>query len=109
MRKAELLLAEIARRGGMTSSQIQEFVVTMNGHDWNEMTKKRVWGQGPTDREATRRRWRGYWCDFLLGTVFPSRPGLLSRFCVRGKDKKYRIKPGQPIARPFNPVERYSP
>jgi hypothetical protein len=80
MTKTERVLAEMKRRGGMTFTQIQEFVVTMNGLDWNTRD-----GYG-------RRRYRGYWCDYLLGNTDPRGPGMLPKYCRKCKDGKYRVR-----------------
>lgn len=80
MTKTEWLLGEIKALGGLRFSEIQRLIVTMNGLDWEER-----------DRNG-RRRYRGYWCDYLLGNTLARGPGVLPKYCRKGKDGKYRVR-----------------
>lgn len=77
--KQHVALEVIMKRGGMTKQDIQEFAVTMNGHDWNEMTEPEMDvdfgrdGGGGGTKFVPRRRWGAYWGEYL-GT-------WLSSFC----------------------------
>jgi hypothetical protein len=103
MTKAERVLRFIKENPtGRTFTQIQEFVVTMNGLDWNERVTH-TWedfrGNHRIQRTETRRKWRGYWCDYLLSSW--TGPGLLKTFCARTNAGRYIVI--KPIKPPFKP------
>ena len=96
MTKAERVLREIKARDGMTFTQIQKFVCEMNGLNWGEMQIEDSYNNSG----RMRRRHRGYWCDYLLGNVEVERWGLLSFFCQKGEDGKWRVV--KPIKAPWS-------
>lgn len=93
MTKAERVLREIERRGGMTFTEIQRFVCEMNGKDYDQMVD--TWA-------GKKRRWRGYWCDYLIGKNHWGRKyqGILNLFCVKGSDSRYRVS--EPLTSPWS-------
>jgi hypothetical protein len=69
--KVHVVLEVMLKRGGMTKQDIQEFAVTMNGHDWNEMTEVdmdndfgRDGGNGGGSAKPTR-RYGSYWGEYI--------------------------------------------
>ena len=77
MLKREVVLNHIAKSNGLTYGEIQRFIVEMNGLNYDEKTR---YGQ---------RRYRGYWNDYLLDTIY--RVGLLNQYCKK-VGKLYFIK-----------------
>lgn len=78
--KRRLLLEEMKRRDGMTTSEVQRFLCEMNGLNYDER-----------DNYRGARAYRGYWCVALYGNGFRD-PGIFKRYCEKGPDKKWRVK-----------------
>jgi hypothetical protein len=74
---------------GRTFSEIQEFIVTLNGRDWNDMTRC-AWNSLEESFRVpvNRRRYRGYYCTILLGGMHYHQ-GLLHTYCVKMPDGKW--------------------
>jgi hypothetical protein len=72
-----------AGRNGLTFSEIQRFVVEMNGLNYDAIDG------------ANRRRYRGYWCVMLCGTrgYFSTgrnyTPGILASYCYKNLQGYY--------------------
>ena len=100
MTKVERFLRLLQSRpqNGMSYGDCQRFFAELNGYDFDAKREERVFER---DRVVTRQRrvLRGYYCTNLSG--FGSQTGLLQRWCVKGPDNKYRIRPGAVIQRPF--------
>lgn len=70
---------------GVTFGQIQSFICSVNGLDYNEMApawvqKKGEWVKGQ------RRKYRGYFVNALAGTGSPyanRRIGILEKYCTK--------------------------
>jgi hypothetical protein len=81
MTKTERVLREIKKNKGMRFTDIQKFVVTTNGLNWDERCGR-----------TGKRKYRGYWCDWLLGGMHSNGgDGILHSFCRKGADGKWRV------------------
>ena len=68
---------------GRSFSEIQEFIVTLNGLDWNERATLYPWAPGlRTHAKQSARKYRGYYCTILLGGMHYHQ-GLLHTYCVK--------------------------
>lgn len=69
MTKTERVIAFVkASPTGRRFGEIQRFIVEMKGYDYDEKRVVNQWqvtNQGAKPKLA--RRWRGYWCTYLLG------------------------------------------
>lgn len=86
MTKTNAILNFIFSRHEVTFTQIQEFICTLNGKDWNEKVE---YYDGFTT--SLRRKHRGYYCDSLLGGVSVGRVGILSRFATKTPRGTYKL------------------
>ena len=82
--KREAVLEFIKSHGtdGASFSEIQRFIVTMNGKNYDEMQP--VYGGGH------QRRWRGYWCDYLSHSW--SGNGIIADHLEKNSRGKYVIR-----------------
>jgi hypothetical protein len=80
-----LLEAVAATPGGMTYTEMQEFVVRMNGLDWEEKSTRRKFHRFPGKGivECSGRRYRGYWADRI--------PKIAKKFLEKGQDGRYTL------------------
>lgn len=82
MNKSERVIEFIKAAGGAgrSFSEIQRFVVeTLNGLNYDERAQPSSWAPAATPP----RRYRGYWCNHLLGGMWTG-PGLLrARGCKK--------------------------
>ena len=100
----KIAVLDFIRKGGergRSFTEVQEFVCRMNGLDWNEMAVAwapdrfnettaagfRVKVPSTTFRTRKVRRYRGYWCSYLLNEAgwqgSSRRHGILPRYCRR--------------------------
>jgi hypothetical protein len=81
---------------GLTFGEIQRFVVEAHGLNYDEFERFTcVWN----GRKISRRKYRGWWCDNLLGACkspYRGRVGILIEFCDK-VGKKYFLKPDAKI------------
>lgn len=80
---------------GATFSEIQRFVCSLNGLDYDEKVPGLVWNSATkTLQERPVRRYRGYWCTNLCGLSSPysKREGILQKYCVKMPNKHYVLK-----------------
>lgn len=81
MTKSEQIIEFVkASPSGRTFTEIQRFIVELKGYDYDEKTLINSWAvrnKGAKPKYA--RRWRGYWCTYLLGGGIGNcyGPGLL--------------------------------
>lgn len=89
MTKSACILQAIGdSRDGLRFGEIQRKICEMNGLNYDSVETS--WGSRGT---SGRRRYRGYWCDHLLGwRHYPPRQGLLYKFCIKGPDGRWRLK-----------------
>ena len=116
---------------GRTFSEIQKFIVVeLRGLNWDDTDDWYFRDRDPQHRisRPVRRRWRGYWCDNLLGSMYPyGHQGLLKTYCQKhfGKwiltedinsrdnlstgyeDKRAKTKTWLARERPSNPNTNY--
>jgi len=113
MTKTEIILNAIKRRDGMTLTEIQQLAALMSGLDWedrteHEFSRNKITGNYEAKRvPGTRRRYRGFWCTYLLGGMHYHQ-GILHTFCEKGADGKWRVV--KPIEKPFkrpNPGQNF--
>jgi hypothetical protein len=71
---------ELAGEYGRSFSEIQEFIVTLNGRDWNEIKLGPDWK--PEHERRNVRINRGYYCTILVGGMHYHQ-GLLHTYCVK--------------------------
>jgi hypothetical protein len=66
MTKSDQIIQFIREAGstGRKFTEIQRFIVELNGHNYDEMEVHTHWF---TKKEIKVRRWRGYWCTHLTG------------------------------------------
>lgn len=94
--KRNAVLEYIRSKGedGARFTDIQRFVVEMNGKNYDERESR--WdpvNKVVVEDAGTRRRYRGYWCVNLLGTAFtPS--GILPKYCSKLSNGRYVLKEG---------------
>lgn len=68
MTKTEQIIAFVkASPTGRRFSEIQRFVVELKGYNYDEMQDRVTWSKKHGTRIVQARRWRGYWCTYLLG------------------------------------------
>lgn len=90
MTKSEQILRFIeASPDGRKFTEIQKFIVELNGHDWDTMERSPAYVDDP--KPVWKRRWRGYYCTRLLGGPFYG-DGLLHRFCKKKKGRWVLVK-----------------
>lgn len=81
MRQKVLDFIKKARAKGRTFGEIQRFVVEdLHGYNYDEMSTKYDW---KSDSYKPARKYRGYWCTNLLGTMHRSSPGILPSTCTK--------------------------
>lgn len=87
--KREAVLNFIGSKGtnGAKFSEIQRFIVEMNGKNYDEFTIATKW-------MARARKYRGYWCDYLCGNNWGGykKRGILHEFCIKVSNKHYVLK-----------------
>jgi hypothetical protein len=78
------LLEFIASKGdeGVTFTDCQRFACELNGFNFDEMQEERVWNGSEVVLQK-RRRYRGYWCDYLLPSWGNRCTGILSTYCTK--------------------------
>ena len=83
-RDAILTFIGLSQLDGVSFSDIQRTVVTLNGLNYDEMVPQR-----PFDISPPRhfRRYRGYWCDYLCG-----KKGILRTYCDKKSNGRYVLK-----------------
>jgi stress response protein SCP2 len=74
---------------GRTFSEIQRFVVELNGKNYDEMEDKLAWDavNNCTKVIGKVRRYRGYWSTNLTG--YGGSGGMLGKHCVKIKGRYY--------------------
>ena len=87
------VLAFIAKHPeGLRFTDIQRFIVEWHGLDYDKIDS----GIGWDGKKFKRRRYRGWWCDNLLGkgnSPYRSRWGILNQYCVRNtQTKRYSLR-----------------
>jgi len=70
--KRNAVLDFIGSKGadGATFSQIQRFIVELNGWNYDDMEPVRSYDASTgtwVNTGKTLRKWRGYWCDYFYG------------------------------------------
>ncbi len=87
------VLAHIAAHPeGLRFVDIQRFIVELNGLNYDEKEKVRVWTpDGKVKGYKAVRRYRGYWCDNLCGNWL-CRRGILQAFCEKLPNGRYVLK-----------------
>ena len=95
--KRNAVLEFIRSKGpdGARFTDIQRFVVEMNGYNYDEKQPEDIWN-GPNMPVTTvmRKRFRGYWCVNLYGTNHFSSRGILPTYCEQLPNRRYVLKEG---------------
>jgi hypothetical protein len=79
---------------GASFSEIQRYVCSLNGLDYNSMVLKPVWNGKEVVKRMVR-QYRGYWCTNLCGLSSPyakKRVGILEKYCVKKDNGRYVLK-----------------
>ena len=95
--KRNAVLEFIRSKGpdGARFTDIQRFIVEMNGMDFDEMREENVWNsRNDMITKVMVRRWRGYWCTYLSGSRCNRRPGILDAFCEKLPNGCWILKEG---------------
>lgn len=76
---------------GVSFTDCQRWACEENGHNFDEMVANRVWdnkAKGMIEKGMVR-RYRGYWCDYLLpsGYFYPH-GGILGTYCTKGEGRR---------------------
>jgi len=84
---------------GLRFSQLQRFVVELNGLNYDTFDVVRVWRNNQL-KMGRRRRHRGYWCDYLcdVHTATGFRQGILTKYFKKKNDLYVLNKLGYNIA-----------
>lgn len=92
MTKTERVLRFIGRAKdkGRSFTEIQRYIVEdLNGKDFDEPPKTYPWHKD-IPRTNRKRRYRGYWCDRLLGGLYSNGgEGLLHSYCKKNDAGKW--------------------
>lgn len=97
--KRKAVLEYIRSKGpdGAMFSEIQRFVVEMNGHNYDERDSRWDPVNQVVVADGGGRRWRGYWCVNLYGVGgyygHPSE-GILRKYCKQLPNRRYVLKEG---------------
>lgn len=77
---------------GRTFSEIQQYIVEdIHDYDWDLMVPSWKWNEKESKTEpCLKRKWRGYWCDRLLGGMH-THQGLLWTYCIKRPDGRWIV------------------
>ena len=88
--KSQSIIQFIADRDGARYGEIVRFICEMNGLDYDEKVLRNVYDyRNRTTSKKLVRRHAGYYGT----TLTDRRYGLLTRFCMKDPDGKWRVKP----------------
>lgn len=76
---------------GAYFSEIQRFVVEMNGLNYDEKQVTNPWQVNNGEAPRYARKYRGYYCDYFYGSGFFN-GGFFSTFCVRMSEGSRRAR-----------------